>query len=69
MVLGPGLNFSDRDRDETETVGLAQVSIESVHQRDFQSDKIKVLKQEKVGKGKSSERLLQHSRSVAYRKP
>ncbi len=36
----------------------------------YQSDNIKMLKQEKKTlKGKRSERILQHPRSVAYKKP
>ena len=67
--MGTTLNFPTRIGTGPKKVGRSCLDSKRSLKGFYQSDNIKVPKQKNVGKGKRSERILQHPRSVAYKKP
>ena len=73
LLTGTGmetaLNFLIGIGTGPEKVGRSSLDSKRSLKGFYQSDNIKVPKQKNVGEGKRSERILQHPRSLAYKKP
>ena len=67
--MGTALNFLTGIGTGPKKVGRSCLDPKRSLKGFYQSDNIKVPKQKNVGKGKRSERILQHPRSVASKKP
>jgi hypothetical protein len=67
--MGIGLKSSDRSWHGTEKLVPLKSRFQASAKGIYQSGSIEVPKQKESCEGKRSDRILQHSRSVAYRKP